>query len=59
MDEKEVDEKRVVGEVETRIAYMWIAISFLQRFRIPTLSLDVTTRALSLLCVRNCDGSKR
>jgi len=27
--------RRVVGDVEIRIAYMWIAISFLQQFRIP------------------------
>jgi hypothetical protein len=37
----------VVGDVETRIAYMWIAISFLHRFRIPT-TQKVTMREPSL-----------
>lgn len=46
MDEKEIYEE-VVGDVKTRIAYMWIAISFLQWFRIPTL-LDMTMREPSL-----------
>jgi len=51
--------RRVVGDVEIRIAYMWIAISFLQQFRIPNDAGSDYARTQPVVRANSNDGNRR